>query len=424
MTPKLLSTLPSSSRASVCADVLAGVTVALVALPLSIAIAIASGGAPAQGLVTAIVAGFMVSALGGSRVQIGGPTGAFIVVVASIIADHGYEGLLLATLMAGLILILAGMLRIGSLIAYVPASVVDGFTVGIAIIIATSQLNDALGLSIESLPAGFTDKLPVIFSGLNGLSWAALGITVCTGVLIVLFRHAAPRLPGLIVAIAATSIIASIASPELPIPIETISSRFGELPRGLPMPTLPSISWSNLSDLLPSAFTIAFLAGIESLLSAVVADRMIDDRHKPNAEVIAQGTANIASALFGGLPATGAIARTATNVRAGARTPLAGIFHALVILAIMLIAGPLIGQLALPALAALLILTAWNMSEPHRWRDRLRMRRSDQIVFCLTLALTVLADLTTAIAVGTAFGLAARLRRREIPPTEWSTPER
>lgn len=407
-----------------CADVLAGVTVALVALPLSIAIAIASGGSPAQGLVTAIVAGFMVSALGGSRVQIGGPTGAFIVVVAHIIADHGYEGLLLATLMAGLILILAGILRFGSLIAYVPASVVDGFTVGIALIIATSQLNDAFGLSIENLPAGFAEKLPLIFSGLNGLSLAALGITISTGVLIVLFRHAAPRLPGLIVAVAATSFIASAVSPGLLTPIETISSRFGELPSGLPTPTLPSISWSNLSDLLPSAFTIAFLAGIESLLSAVVADRMIDDHHKPNAEVIAQGAANITSALFGGLPATGAIARTATNVRAGARTPLAGIFHALVILAIMLIAGPMIGQLALPALAALLILTAWNMSEPHRWSDRLRMRRSDQVVFSLTFALTVLADLTTAIAVGTAFGLAARLRRREIPPTDWSTPER
>ncbi len=424
MKPKILTTLATTTRASLIADIWAGVTVALVALPLSIAIAIASGATPAQGLVTAIVAGFVVSALGGSRVQIGGPTGAFIVVVAGIIAVHGYDGLLLATLMAGLILLVAGFLKAGSLIAYVPGPVVDGFTVGIAIIIATSQLSDALGLVIETVPADFTGKLPVLFGALDTVSWPALAIATVTGILIVGLRRAAPRFPGLIVAVALTSGAAVWMSGYLGVEVETVASRFGALPRGLPMPSLPQISPERIAELLPSALVIAFLAGIESLLSAVVADRMTGGHHRPNAEMVAQGAANLASALFGGLPATGAIARTATNVRAGGRTPIAGLTHALVILGLVFVAAPLVGQLAMPALAALLILTAWNMSEPHRWRERLSMRRSDLALFGLTLALTVLSDLTIAISVGTSVGLALRLRRRDVPPTDWKTPER
>ncbi|MGV6801579.1 MAG: SulP family inorganic anion transporter [bacterium] len=424
MKPKIITTLPTTTRQSLMADIFAGVTVALVALPLSIAIAIASGATPAQGLITAIVAGLVISALGGSRVQIGGPTGAFIVVVAGIIAAHGYDGLLVATLMAGVILLIAGIFRAGSLISFVPAPVVDGFTVGVAIIIATSQLKDAMGLSISELPADFIEKVPALFNALDTLAWPTFGITLLTGVLIVTLRQLAPKWPGLIVAVAITSLIAFYASPSMHQPIETIVSRYGDLPRGLPMPSLPPLSLEKIFELLPSAFIIAFLASIESLLSAVVADRMIGGKHRPNAEVMAQGSANIASALFGGLPATGAIARTATNVRAGGHTPIAGIVHAITILLIILVAAPLVGLLAMPALAALLILTAWNMSEPHRWKERLQMRGSDLFVFALTLVLTVLADLTIAISVGTGIGLAIRLRRRNIPPTQWSPPER
>ncbi|HNR75710.1 MAG TPA: SulP family inorganic anion transporter [Parvularculaceae bacterium] len=424
MKPKLLTTLPTTTRDSLIADLAAGVTVSLVALPLSIAIAIASGAKPAAGIVTAIVAGFLISALGGSRVQIGGPTGAFIVVVAGVIAAHGYDGLILATFVAGAILLAAGALRLGNLIAFVPEPVVDGFTVGIAVIIATSQLKDALGLSVESVPADFIEKIPVLWNALGTFSAQALSVALATGVLIVALRRAAPRLPGLIIAVAVTSLAATLAASHMAQPVDTIASRFGELPRGLPQPHLPDFTIAKLAAILPSAFVIAFLAGIESLLSALVADRMIGGKHRPNAEMLAQGTANIASALFGGLPATGAIARTATNVRAGGRTPLAGIFHALSLFAIILAAAPLVGGLAMPALSALLIMTAWNMSEPHRWRDRLTMRRTDQILFALTLLLTVFADLAVAIAVGTSLGLAIRLRRREIPPTEWTVPKR
>ncbi|MCB2114222.1 MAG: SulP family inorganic anion transporter [Parvularculaceae bacterium] len=424
MKPKILTTLPTTTRESLVADIAAGATVSLVALPLSIAIAIASGAPPATGLVTAIVAGFLISALGGSRVQIGGPTGAFIVVVAGVIAAHGYDGLVLATFIAGLILLAAGYFRLGNLIAFVPEPVVDGFTVGIAVIIAASQLNDALGLSLEQVPADFIEKIPALWNALGAFSPPALFVSAATIVLIVALRRYAPRMPGLIIAVTITSAAALIAAPHLSEPIDTIASRFGDLPRGLPRPRLPDFSIEKVTQLLPSAFVIAFLAGIESLLSALVADRMIGGRHRPNAEMLAQGTANIASALFGGLPATGAIARTATNVRAGGRTPLAGMFHAIALLIIALVAAPLVGRLAMPALAALLIMTAWNMSEPGRWRDRLTMRRTDQALFALTLTLTVFADLAIAIAVGTSIGLAIRLRRREIPPTDWTVPKR
>ncbi|WP_029040943.1 SulP family inorganic anion transporter [Cucumibacter marinus] len=420
MKPKILTTLETYDRQTFLADIAAGITVAMVALPLSLAIAIASGASPADGLVTAIVGGFLISLLGGSRVQIGGPTGAFIVVVFGVIAEHGYDGLVLATLMAGAILLVAGMLRAGRLIALVPEPVINGFTIGIAIIIASSQLKDVFGLSIEGVPAEFFEKLAVLWEGRESFNGWALGAGVAAMVLIVGLRRAFPRLPGVIVAVGLVSAVVALAA----LPVDTVQSRFGDLPRGLPMPSLPDISIERLRDLLPSALIIAFLAGVESLLSAMVADRMITGKHRPNAELIAQGAANIGSALFAGLPATGAIARTATNVRAGGKTPVAGIVHALTILVVMLVAAPLAGYLAMPVLAGLLLLTAWNMSEPTRWPEYLKARRSDQFLLVLTLVLTVVADLTIAIGVGVAVGLAIRLFRRGAPPSDWSEPHR
>lgn len=362
MKPQILSTFPGYSRGQFAQDVFAGITVAMVALPLSLAIAIASSADPAKGLVTAIVGGFLISLLGGSKVQIGGPTGAFIVVVFGVIADHGYDGLVMATLMAGLILLVAGALRAGNLIRLIPEPVLNGFTIGIAVIIATSQIKDLTGLTIDPVPAEFLAKLSVLWAAQDGVSGLSLATGLLTMVLIVWFRRVAPRLPGLIVAVAATSAIVALAG----LPVDTIQSRFGDLPRGLPVPALPAIGFDKVAELLPSAFFIAFLAGVESLLSAMVADRMISGRHRPNAELLAQGAANIGSALFAGIPATGAIARTATNIRAGGQTPVAGLVHAVTILIVMLVAAPLVGRMVMPALAGLLILTAWNMSEPHK----------------------------------------------------------
>ena len=420
MKPKILTTLQTYSWALFRADLMAGITVAMVALPLSLAIAIASGADPAKGIVTAIVGGFLISLLGGSRVQIGGPTGAFIVVVFSVIAEHGYDGLVIATFMAGMILITAGLFKVGNLISFVPEAVVNGFTIGIAVIIATSQVRDLLGLSMSALPADFLEKLPALWEARGTLSLAALAIGGATMVLIVGLRRAAPRAPGLIIAVAATSAVVAFMA----LPVNTIQSQFGALPSHLPMPSFPSLSVDRVLELLPSAFVIAFLAGVESLLSAMVADKMSGGQHRPNAEVIAQGFANVGSSLFGGLPATGAIARTATNVRAGGKTPVAGIIHALTILIAMLVAAPLAGYLAMPALAGLLILTAWNMSEPHKWKSYLSAPRADQFLLLLTLVLTVVADLTVAIGVGVSAGLAIRLRRRNVPPADWETPER
>jgi SulP family sulfate permease len=420
MKPKILTTIKDYSWPLFIADLVAGFTVAMVALPLSIAIAIASGAEPSKGIVTAIIGGFLISLLGGSRVQIGGPTGAFIVVVFSVIAEHGYDGLVLATFMAGLILLVAGFFRAGSLISFIPESVVNGFTLGIALIIATSQIKDLFGLAIVSPPAEFLEKIPVIWSARDSFSVAALLIGLATLALIVTLRRLAPKAPGLIVAVAITSCVVAL----LTLPVDTIASRFGALPNSLPMPSMPDISLHRMIELLPSAFIIAFLAGVESLLSAMVADRMNGGKHRPNAEVLAQGAANIGSSLFGGLPATGAIARTAMNIRAGGKTPVAGIVHALTILAAMMLAAPLAGYLAMPALAALLILTAWNMAEPHKWRSYLNAPVADRMILLITLVLTVVADLTLAISVGVILGLAVRLHRRNVPPAEWHTPER
>lgn len=420
MKPKLLTTIRDYSWRLFISDALAGITVALVALPLSIAIAIASGADPKAGLVTAVVAGFLISLLGGSRVQIGGPTGAFIVVVYGVIEQHGFDGLLLATLMAGVILVIGGLLRAGRFIALVPEAVIEGFTIGIALIIAVSQLKDLLGLSEARVPADLVEALPALWAARDAINPIALIVGGVSIAGMALLRRVAPWFPGsLLVIAAASAVVASFL-----LPVDTIQSRFGALPAGMPAPSLPHVSIARISDLLPSAFVIAFLAGVESLLSAIVADRMIEGRHRSNAELLAQWVANVASPLFGGLPATGAIARTATNVRAGGRTPVAGLIHASVILLITLGAGRLVGYLAMPALAGLLILTAWLMSEPGRWAERLKLRTGDRTLLFLTMFLTVATDLTIAIAVGTVAGLALRLVRRDVQPTEWTPADR
>lgn len=420
MKPKLLTTIRDYTWRLFLGDVVAGTTVALVALPLSIAIAIASGAEPKAGLMTAIVGGLLISLLGGSRVQIGGPTGAFIVVVYEVIEKHGFDGLLLATLLAGLILVIGGLLRAGRFIALVPEPVIEGFTVGIALIIAISQLKDLLGLSQATVPANLIGALPALWAARESINPVALALGLFSIAGIALLRRIAPWFPGSLLIIAA----ASAAVAMLLLPVDTIQSRFGALPAGLPMPSLPHVSIARISELLPSAFVIAFLAAVESLLSAIVADRMIGGRHRSSAELLAQGAANIASPLFGGLPATGAIARTATNVRAGGRTPVSGIVHALIILLAVLGAGRLAGYLAMPALAGLLIVTAWIMSEPGRWGERMRLRPGDRTLLFLTMILTVVTDLTIAIAVGTVAGLGMRLMRRDVEPEEWTPSDR
>ncbi|WP_260580877.1 SulP family inorganic anion transporter [Sphingopyxis sp. PET50] len=386
------------------ADTLAGISVALVALPLCIAIAIASGSTPFVGLVTAIIGGFIISATSGSKVQIGGPTGAFIVVVYGVIQAHGMDGLIVATMMAGLILIVAGALRAGRLIALVPEAVIDGFTIGIAGIIAVSQLKDALGYPDGRVPTETLPKLEWLWDARDAIGPAAVGITIATIAAILLLQRWRPRWPVLVIAVGA----ASLAALFLHLPVDTVGSRFGTLPSGLPVPHWPEVTADKLVELLPSALIIAFLAGVESLLSAIVADRMFDGRHRPSAELLAQGYANVVTPLFGGLPVTGAIARTATNVRAGGRTPVAGIVHALVILLVVMLAGGLAGGLALPALAAVLLVTAWNMAEPEKWREHLALPWDELLLLVLTLVLTIFADLAIAIGVGVALGLILR----------------
>ncbi|NUR45491.1 MAG: SulP family inorganic anion transporter [Sphingomonas sp.] len=419
MKPKLLTTLKDYSWRLLITDTVAGVTVALVALPLSIGIAIASGATPRAGLVTAIIGGFLISLLGGSKVQIGGPTGAFIVVVAGVIEQYGFDGLLLATLLAGIILVAAALVGAGRFIAVVPEAVIEGFTVGIALIIAVSQLKDLLGLSAH-VPADLIHGLPALWQARAEVNVTALTVGLLSVAGIGLLRRRIPWFPGSLLVIACASAAVAL----LKLPVDTIYSRFGELPRGLPPPSIPHISVARISELLPSGFVIAFLAAVESLLSAIVADRMIGGKHRSGAELLAQGAANIVSPLFAGLPSTGAIARTATNVRAGGRTPVAGIVHAATILLLSVAAASLAGYLAMPALAGLLILTAWLMSEPTRWAERMRLRRGDRAIFFLTGILTVASTLTIAIAVGTFAGLALRLLRKEVEPEEWTPADR
>lgn len=385
------------SWAKLRADASAGLTVAIVAVPLAMAIAIASGVTPAQGLITAAVAGFLISALGGARFQIGGPTGAFIVVVYGVVHQYGYDGLALATIMAGAILIVAGLLRVGDWIKYIPEPVVTGFTAGIAVIIFTSQLRDLFGLQVTEVPAEFIGKIAVFWAARDTVNLWALGLAGAALAVILLLQRYLPRWPSLLIAVAA----ATLAVWAFGLPLETIGSRFGaEAAASLPPLRAPEVSFERIQLLLPSALTIAFLAGVESLLSAMVADGMTGRRHRSNCEIVAQGVANVAAPLFGGISATGAIARTATNIRAGAQTPFAGMFHAVFVLAFMLGLGWLIARVPLAALAAVLAIVAWNMSERERFWHLLRGLKGDRAVLIVTFLLTVLVDLTIAIEVG------------------------
>ncbi len=396
--PKLWTTLREGyPAATLRADTLAGLTVAIVALPLAMALAVASGADPATGLVTAIVAGFLISALGGSRYQIGGPTGAFIPIVYAIIVTHGFDGLVLATLMAGAILVLAGLLRVGALMAYMPQPLITGFTAGIAVIIFASQLKDLFGLQVAAVPAEFLPKLQALWTHRDTFNpWAPALAAGCIAVILAM-RRWAPSAPGFLVAVVLASAVVALAG----VPVDTIGSRFGGIPSALPTFAVPEISAARLVALLPSALTIAFLAGVESLLSAVVADGLSGGRHRSNTELVGQGVANIGSALFGGLPATGAIARTATNIRAGGRTPVAGMLHAVFLLGFVLLAADLASYVPLPALAGVLVVVAWNMSEHGAFRHILGSApRGDRLVLAATFLLTVFVDLTIAIEVG------------------------
>jgi SulP family sulfate permease len=383
------------------ADAIAGLTVAIVALPLSMAIAIASGTTPDRGLYAAIVGGFLVSLLGGSRFQIGGPAGAFIVLVAATVARHGVEGMLLATVLAGLILVGAGLLRLGTYIKFIPYPVTVGFTAGIAVIIFASQLHDLFGLSLPGAePGPFVEKIAALSAVAGTVNAYAVGVAVFTIALIVGLRRLNPTLPGLMIGV----VLAALGTALFHLPVETIGSRFGELPRGLQMPALPPISLDRIAAVLPDAVSFALLGAIESLLSAVVADGMTGRRHRSNSELVAQGVANIGSALFGGLVVTGAIARTATNVRAGAIGPVSGMLHSAFLLTFMLVAAPLASFIPLAALAGVLAVVAWNMAERHAFAALVRASWGDALVLLATFLLTVLHDLTSGIVVGVALG--------------------
>jgi SulP family sulfate permease len=395
--PKLVTALREGYRLDTFrADFFAGLTVAIVALPLAMALAIASGTTPDKGLVTVVVAGFLISALGGSRFQVGGPTGAFVVVVFNVIDRFGYDGLILATLMAGLMLIVAGFARLGTWIKYIPEPVVTGFTAGIAVIILSSQLKDLFGLAPHSNPGEFVEKMRALWEARDTFNPAAIAVAAGSLAIIVAVRRFRPKWPSFLIAV----FMASAAAWAFALPVDTIGSVFGGIPRALPAPHLPEIDFARLGELMPSAFTIAFLAGVESLLSAVVADGMTGRRHRSNCEIVAQGVANTASAFFGGLPATGAIARTATNIRAGARTPVAGILHAVIVLVFMFVAAPLAAYVPLASLAAVLVVVAVYMSEFGKIRATMRAPLGDIAVLLITFALTVLVDLTVAIQVG------------------------
>ncbi|WP_243040669.1 SulP family inorganic anion transporter [Dyella sedimenti] len=377
-------------------DAIAGLTVAIVALPLAMALAIASGTTPEKGLYTAIVAGFLISALGGSRVQIGGPTAAFIPVVFNVIEKFGFGGLILCTLLAGLMLIGAGLLRLGTLMKYMPQPVVTGFTAGIAVSIFSSQVKDALGLAMPSVPSDFVERWVAYARHLATAQPATVLLTLTGLAIVAVVRRWRPGWPSFLIALLGCTALSVVFA----LPAETIGSRFGGLPSSLPAFDFPHIPFERTRELLPSSFTIAFLAGVESLLSAVVADGMTGGRHRSNGELVAQGLANIGAALFGGLPATGAIARTATNIRAGGRTPVAGMVHAACLLVFMLVLAPLMKFVPLAALAAVLLVVAWNMSEIEHFRHTLSGPKGDGLVLLLTFGLTVFLDLTVAIEVG------------------------
>jgi SulP family sulfate permease len=396
-TPKLLSCLRAGySRNDLMSDLIAGVTVGLVALPLAMAFGIASGVSPQAGIYTAVVAGFLISALGGSRVQIGGPTGAFVVIVAGIIAAHGVSGLLMVTMMAGVILMVMAVTGLGTAVKYIPRPVTIGFTNGIAVLIASTQIKDFLGLQTGAVPSEFLARMRLMARSLGSVDYVALLIAAGSLAIILLLSRFTKRVPGAIVAL----VLATVAVAAFGLPLETIGTKFGGIPTGLPPIFFPEFRSDLIIPLLPAAFTVAMLAAIESLLSAVVADGMIGGKHNSKMELLAQGFANFAVPLVGGIPATGAIARTATNIKAGARTPVSGIVHSLTLLVILLVAAPLARFIPLATLAAILFVVAYNMSQWREVRTILQLPKADITVWLMTFALTVLADLTVAVEIG------------------------
>jgi SulP family sulfate permease len=396
LVPKLVTTLKTYDRAQFTADLTAGIVVGIVALPLAIAFAIASGVTPERGLYTAVIAGFLISALGGSRVQIGGPTGAFVVIVYGIVQRHGVDGLLVATLMAGVILIALGLARLGTAIKFIPFPVVTGFTAAIGAIIAVQQLRDAFGLRLDHAPAEFIERIEVYLRHADTVNPYAVVLTAITLLIVLLWPRLSHRIPSPFVALIAGTAVAQV----LHWPVETIGSRFGEISAALPRPSLPPMSLALIRELAGPAFAIAALGAIESLLSAVVADGMIGGRHRSNMELVAQGVANVASPLFGGMPATGAIARTATNIKSGGRTPVAGIVHALVLLLITLFFGRWAALIPLAVLAAIVLVVAWRLSEWKVFVNELGAPWSDAAVMLTTFTLTIVVDLSVAIGVG------------------------
>jgi SulP family sulfate permease len=419
--PKLLTVLREGyGLQDFRADVIAGLTVAIVALPLSMAIAIASGVGPDRGLYTAVIGGFIVSLLGGSRFQVGGPAGAFIVLVALTVERHGVEGVILATLMAGVILVAAGFLRLGTYIKFIPYPVTVGFTAGIAVIIFASQLKDLLGVTLATRePGELIPKLEALAGGWHTANPAAVAVSAVSIGIIVVLRKWRPHWPGILIAV----VVAALATWALSLHVETIGSRFGGIPSQMPFPSWPVVSLEKARAVLPDAIAFALLGAIESLLSAVVADGMTGRRHRSNCELVAQGFANIGSALFGGICVTGTIARTATNVRAGARGPVAGMLHSVFLLLFMLIAAPLASYIPLAALASVLVIVAWNMAEKHEFATLIRSSRGDALVLLATFGLTIFRDLTEGILVGFALGAVLFINRMaEMTGIEAATP--
>jgi SulP family sulfate permease len=396
--PKLVESLGSYSRTVFVSDLIAGITVGLVALPLAMAFGIASGVTPQAGIYTAIVGGFLVSLLGGSKVQVSGPTGAFVVIVAGIIAQHGLSGLLIVTMMAGVILLFLGLTGLGTAVKYIPRPIVIGFTNGIAILIVSTQLKDFFGLPMENVPSEFIPRLTAVIHAMPNLDAATFAVAGGSLALIVAMRVLTPRIPGSIAAVVlGTGVVALFG-----LRVETIGTRFGGIPAGLPSFSIPPFQPELILPLLPAALTVAVLAAVESLLSAVIADQMTGEKHDSNAELAAQGVANLASPLFGGIPVTGAIARTATNIRSGAKTPVSGIVHALTLLAVILVLTPLAASIPLATLAAVLMMAAYNMGEWGEIKDILRLELPDISVWLITFGLTVVADLTIAVQAGMA----------------------
>ena len=400
----------SFSKEQLFKDVIAGIIVAIIALPLSVALGISSGVSPEKGLITAIIAGFFISFLGGSKVQIGGPTGAFVVIVYGIIAEHGVDGLIIATFMAGIILILFGICKLGSLIKFIPYPITVGFTSGIAVTLFTTQIKDFLGLSIDKVPSEFIPKVVSFISNINTTSLITLLVGVFSLAIILLWPKINKTIPGSLVAL----IIATSVVYIFDLPVATIGSQFGEISSKIPMPTIPKIDFGTVTKLIQPAFTIAILAGIESLLSAVVSDKMIDDKHDSNMELIAQGVGNIGSALFGGIPATGAIARTAANVKNGGRSPISGIVHALTLLLIMKVFMPLAKFIPLTTLAAILMVVSYNMGEWKEMKEMIKAPKSDLIVLLATFFLTVIFDLVIAIEAGMLIAMCLFIRRMTV----------